>query len=125
MVNLARYNKRILSPLCGLTFAISSALIYVLYRWYGFNIPTLTNVIFIFCICSLVISFYVMFTLQNKTLTIKDREWKIEQNQKKLDIRIEGIEQRERQINHKIQQIKQEDLALEKKRQEYVVFDFK
>ena len=35
------------------------------------------------------------------------------------------LEQMESQINHKIQQIKQEDLALEKKRQEYVVFDFK
>ena len=85
----------------------------------------MTMMIFIFCFCSLAVSFYVMFTLQNKTLTLKDREWRVEQNQKELDMRMEDIEQRERRINHKLESLKLEELSLEKKRQEYVVFDFK
>ena len=125
MTDLANYNRNILSPLCGVTFTISSALTYILYRWYGFDIPTMTRMIFLFCICSLAISFYVIFTLQNKTLTIKDKEWRIERTQKDLAIRMKDIEQRERHLNQKTQQIEQKNLALEKKRQEYVVFDFK
>ena len=125
MTDLAKRNNNILSPLCGVVFAMMLTFVYVLYSWLDYRIELLTSFVFLFCAASFCFSLYIIFTHQDKTLMFKDMEWKLEK--KKDDIRIEqqNLKEREDQVNQKIQWIIDTDKALEQKKEAYVVFDFK
>lgn len=125
MTNLAKYNRSILSPLCGVTFSITTALLYLIFKWYGYELQKLAVVVFSFCIISLSLSIYVMFTLQDRTLKLKEKEWQLQKEQESIDREMNSIKEREQCIEHDMRKIKTEQKALEKKKDAYVVFDFK
>ena len=125
MTDLAKRNNNILSPLCGVVFAMILTFVYVLNAWLDYRIELLTIFVFLFCAASFCFSLYVMFSHQDKTLMFKDMEWRLEKEKDEIRIEQRHLKEREDQVNQKIQWIKNADKALEQKKEAYVVFDFK
>ena len=124
MNEISRYNKTLLTPALAFVLAVFVGLIYFYYQWSNYDIPLTTRLLFVFSGVSFLVSLYTIFSQKRKSLLNKRYEWKLEREREEIEIKERSLKKKSEELDSKINWIESQNHALEKKRKEYVVFDF-